>query len=1014
MISTLFVKRPIGTTLFALGIAIAGIVAFILLPVAALPKMDFPTIRVQASLPGASPQIMASSVATPLERQLGHIAGITEITSTSTTGSTSITIQFDLSRNIDGAARDVQAAINAAHNNLPINLPSNPTYRKVNPADAPILVLSLSSDINTTGQMYDLASSVLAQKLSQMNGVGEVIVGGSSLPAVRIDVNPLQLNNAGISLNDVSQAIAAANVNIAKGQLQIDGQTSQIEANDQLFKAADYRPLIIRYQNGHALTVSDVAAVTNSVENIRAAGFADGKPSVVLVIFKQPGANVIETVDQIYKQLPAFRALLPGTVKLNTVVDRTLSVRASLRDVELTLMAAIILVILVVYAFLGNLRSMFIPGAAVVLSLLGTFAWMSCFDFSLNNLSLMALTISTGFVIDDAIVVLENISRHVELGMKPFEAAIQGTKEVIFTVVAMSFSLIAIFIPLLLMGGIVGRLFHEFAYTLSIAILMSLLVSLTITPMMCAYLLSKNNHTTEKKQNRYQAFFEKLRAKYAVTLRWALDHQRLMLCVTLLAIFLNGVLFTVISKGFFPDQDTGRLIGAMVGDENISFQAMKSKLLQMMTIIQKNPNVNNVAGFIGSKATNQGNIYINLKSPPARKITSDGVINQLRQALRVVRGASLYLKTAQDLTIGGRGSNAEYQYTLSGSHLTEVNTLAPLILARMMKIPGITDVNSDLQDNGLQVYVRVNHDRALALGVSSLAVDQALYKAFGQNQISTLYSPLNQYHVVLEVAPEFWQDPKTLDLIYAQSNSGKLIPLSAFANFQTGPNLLTVNHQGLFPAATISFNLSPGVALGDAVNRIDAAISQMHLPATIYGSFEGTAQAFQASLQTEPYLILAALIAVYIVLGILYESWIHPVTILSTLPSAGIGALLALMITNTELSLVAFIGVILLIGIVKKNAIMMIDVALSLQRTENVSAIDAIYHAAQLRFRPILMTTLAAALGALPLAIATGMGSELRKPLGIAIIGGLMVSQLLTIYTTPVVYLYFDKKKRKR
>jgi len=1008
MISTSFIKRPIATSLFALALAIAGIVAFNILPVSSLPNIDFPTIVVNAALPGASPQIMASSVATPLERQLGHISGVTEITSTSMLGSTSIVIQFDLSRDIDGAARDVQAAINAAHSNLPANLPTNPTYRKANPADAPVLLLALTSNINTRGQMYDLASSVIAQKLSQVSGVGQVIVGGSSLPGVRIEVNPVQLSNAGLSLSAVSQTVAAANVNQAKGQLQIDDHSSTIMANDQLTKAVQYRPLIVNYQNGQAVRLDQVATVTDSVENIRTAGYANGKPAVILVIFKQPGANVIATVDRIYKELPEYKALLPGTVKMHTVIDRTLSIRASLRDVEFTLIAAIMLVILVVYAFLGNIRSMFIPGVAVILSLLGTFAFMCFFNFTLDNLSLMALTISTGFVIDDAIVVMENITRLVETGLKPIEAAIQGAIEVSFTVIAMSLSLIAIFIPLIFMSGIVGRLFREFAFTLSIAILVSLLVSLTITPTMCAHFLYRKKEK-EIKPNRYQIFFEKLRQHYARGLKWALQHQRLMLLTTLAAIFFNIVLFIIVPKGFFPDQDTGRLIGSIVGDQNISFQAMDRKIVHMMGIVQKDPNVLGVAGFVGSnKATNQGSIYITLK--PERKLTSDQVIGELRKKLATIKGASLYLKTAQDLTIGGKAGNAEYQYTLSGSSLDEVNLWAPRILAKMMKVSSIVDVNSDQQSHGLQTYVDVNHDAALRLGVSAQAADQALYDAFGQNQISTMYSMLNQYHVVLEAAPQYWQDPKTLNLIYVPSSSGTLVPLSAFAHFVSGATLLAVNHEGLFPSATLSFNLVPGAALGDAVNKINNIVAQMHLPPTLYTSFQGAAQAFQASLSTEPYLILAALLAVYIVLGVLYESWIHPVTILSTLPSAGIGALLALICTNTELSLVAFIGVILLIGIVKKNAIMMIDVALTLQRTENLSSEESIYRAALLRFRPIMMTTMAAMLGALPLALAVGAGSELRQPLGIAIIGGLIVSQMLTIFTTPVVYLYFARR----
>ena len=1011
MISTHFIKRPIATSLFALALAIAGIVAFIILPVSSLPNIDFPTIVVNANLPGASPQIMASSVATPLERQLGHIAGVTEITSTSTLGATSIVIQFDLTRNIDGAARDVQAAMNAARSNLPSNMPMNPTYRKANPADAPILVLALTSNIYTRGQMYDLASSVIAQKIAQVNGVGQVIIGGSSLPAVRIEVNPMQLSNAGLSLASVRQAVASSNVNEAKGILQVDGHNSIIHVNDQMTQAAEYRPLVISHQNNNTVRLSDVATVTDDVENIRTAGFSNGKPSVILIIFKQPGANVIQTVDRIYKEMPMYKALLPGVVKMHTVVDRTLGIRASLHDVELTLVSAIILVILVVYAFLGNMRSMFIPGAAVILSLLGTFAFMYLFDYTLDNLSLMALTISTGFVIDDAIVVMENIARLVETGLKPLDAAVEGAKEVSFTVIAMSLSLIAIFIPLIFMGGIVGRLFREFAFTLSIAILVSLLVSLTITPVMCAHFLFRHQQPKpeKKKTNSSQLFFNRLREKYSDTLTWALEHQRLMLITTVGAIIFNIALFIIVPKGFFPEQDTGRLIGTVVGDQNISFAAMKAKMIYIMDIVRKDPNVRGIAGFVGNKAVNQGTMYINLKAD--RPLTSDEEIGELRKKLSGIKGASLYLKTAQDLTVGGHAGNAEYQYTLSGSHLEEVNTWAPRILEKLAQIPGVADVNSDQQSNGLQVYVAVDHDQALRLGVSSQAIDEALYDAFGQNQISTIYSPLNQYHVVFEAAEQYWQNPDTLDLIYVPNNAGNLIPLSAFAHFETSPTLLAVSHQGLFPSATLSFNLIPGTALGDVVNQIDTLVSAMHLPPTLYGAFLGSAQAFQASLASEPYLILAALFAVYVVLGMLYESWIHPITILSTLPSAGIGALLALISTNTPLSLVAFIGVILLIGIVKKNAIMMIDVALTLQRTQMISAKEAIHQAAVMRFRPIMMTTAAAMLGAVPLALAIGVGAELRQPLGIAIIGGLLVSQVLTIYTTPVVYLYFDSRE---
>ena len=1010
MLSDICIKRPIGTALLVLALLIAGIVGFILLPVAPLPKMDFPTIKVQASLPGASPEIMATSVATPLEKQLGHISGVTEMTSMSTLGQTNIILQFDLSRDINGAARDVQAAINNARTYLPINLPNNPTYRKVNPADAPILVLALTSQYNTRGQMYDLASTILAQKLSQIDGVGEVLVGGSSLPAVRIEANPYQLDNAGISLNSIAQTIKNENINIAKGQLTINNNQSQILTNDQLFTAAQYRPLIVGYQNGQALRLSDVADVTNSVENIRAAGFSNGKPSVVIIIFKQPGANVIQTVDNIYHIFPELKALLPGTVALSTIADRTTTIRASLLDVELTLIAATLLVILVVYLFLGTLRSMIIPGIAVILSLFGTFAVMRLCDFTLDNLSLMALTISTGFVIDDAIVVLENISRHIESGMNAFEAAVTGAKEVSFTVMAMSFSLIAVFTPLIFMGGIVGRIFREFGFTLSIAILVSLVTSLTLTPMMCAYFLKKQKEKKSENKNQAISFFSKIHQRYATTLTWAFAHKRTMLYATLGAIVMNFALFIFVPKGFFPEQDTGRIIGAIVGDQNISFNAMKQKLVHLMDIVQHDPNVSNIAGFCGMGSTNQGNIYISLVPESKRKLSANGVVNELRGKLKAVKGAALYLQPAQDLIIGGHATNAQYQFSISSNSLNAVDKWAPRILKQMKKIPGLADVNNDQQSNGLQMFVNVNHDRALQLGINSRTIDQELYNAFGQSQISTLYSPLNQYHVVLEAAPEFWDDPKTLSVIRIPSASGKMVPLSEIANFEPRSSLLVVNHQGSFPSATISFNLLPGVALGDAVTRITNVVSNMHLPRMIHTAFSGTAEAFQASLKNEPYLVIAALIAVYIVLGILYESWIHPITILSTLPSAGVGALLALIVTHTSLTLVAFIGIILLIGIVKKNAIMMIDVALTLQREENMPAEKAIYQACLLRFRPIMMTTIAAMLGALPLALGIGVGSELRQPLGIAIIGGLLVSQLLTIYTTPIVYLYFSRK----
>ncbi len=1011
-ISAAFIKRPVATSLLTLALALAGAVAFRFLPVSPIPQVEFPTIQVQAALPGASPETMASSVAMPLERQFGRIAGVTDMTSTSYLGSTSIVLQFDLSRNIDGAARDVQAAINAARGQLPSNLPNNPRYQKVNPADAPILILALTSDTIDTARMYDAAASILQQKLAQVEGVGQVFVGGSSLPAVRVDLNPTVLNNYGIGLEQVRSALGSANANRPKGQLA-DATTSwEISTTDQLRKAEQYGPLIVAYRRGAAVRLSDVADVHDSIEDVRSWGLANGKPAVVVVIFRQPGANIIETVDRVRAVLPELQASIPQGIQLSVVIDRTPTIRASVADVELTLLISILLVVLVVFVFLRNVWATVIPGVVVPLSLIGTFGAMYLLGYSIDNLSLMALTISTGFVVDDAIVVIENIARYLEQGVHPVAAALRGAREIGFTVVSMSTSLVAVFIPILLMGGIVGRLFREFAVTLSIAILVSLVVSLTATPMMCAKFLKSQRGRRHGRLYRASEYaFERLLHAYEASLSWVLRHTRLTLLVAVITVCINIYLYVIVPKGFFPEQDAGRVMGAIQADQDTSFQALQEKLAQFVTIVKADPAVDTVVAFTGGNqgTTNTGRMFMSLKPLAERKIGAAQVIARLRPKLATVAGASLFLQAVQDLRVGGRLSNAMYQFTLQGDDLRELNHWAPRMFRKLQTGPGLVDVSTDQQNRGLEASVVIDRDTASRLGITPQMIDDTLYDAFGQRQVSTTYTELNQYHVVMDVAPRFWQSPETLRDIYVRSTTGAQVPLSAFAHFAPTTTALAVNHQGQFPGVTLSFNLAPGVALGDAVTTITAAEREMGLPAGIRATFQGTAQAFQASLANEPLLILAALVAVYIVLGMLYESYIHPLTILSTLPSAGVGAILALLLCRTDLSVIALIGIILLIGIVKKNAIMMIDFALEAERQEGKSPEDAIYEACLLRFRPIMMTTMAAMLGALPLAVGGGTGSELRQPLGITIVGGLIVSQLLTLYTTPVVYLYLDR-----
>ncbi|BAV47593.1 drug efflux protein [Mesorhizobium loti] len=1068
-LSVPFIRRPVATTLLTFGLLAAGLVAFPQLPVAPLPAVDYPVISVSASLPGASPQVVANTVASPLERHLGEIADVNEMTSSSSVGSARITLQFGLDRDIDGAARDVQAAINAARADLPSSLRSNPTYRKVNPADAPILILSMTSDTLSKGQLFDAASTVLAQKLSQVDGIGEVSVGGSSLPAVRVELNPQVLYDYGIGLEDVRAALASANAHSPKGAIDVGDQRYQIYANDQANQADAYRSLIVAYRNAAPVRLSDVGQVNDSVENIRNAGLANGKPGVLIILNRSPNANIIATVDRVKALLPTLRASISPAIDLSLAVDRSTTIRASLSEVAQTLMIAIGLVILVVFAFLRDVRSALVPIVAVPVSLVGTLGAMYLMGFSIDNLSLMAMTVATGFVVDDAIVVLENIARHTASGMGRMEAAIKGSQEVGFTVLSMSLSLIAVFIPILLMGGIVGRLFREFAITLSAAILVSLAISLTTTPMMCSILLRPEGQREHGRLYRFsERTFEAMLGFYRRSLSWALDNPLLIMAVLAATLCLNGYLYVTIPKGFFPQQDTGRLTGSIQADQATSFQSMSQKLTQFAGIVSKDPAVDAAVAFTGGGQTNSGSMFVSLKPLAERKISADQVIARLRPKLAVVPGATLFLQAVQDIRVGGRQSNAQYQYTLQGDSFDELAEWAPKLAAALQTEPRLTDVNSDQQNKGLEADVTIDRDTATRLGISASEIDNTLYDAFGQRQVSTIYVQRNQYHVIMEVAPQYWQNPDALKKVYVSTSGGSvggsqssnavagtfavsgkstsaqsvaadaarnqannsitstgrtaastgsavstgqetMVPLSAVAHYGPGSTPLSVNHQGLFVATTLSFNLAPGVALSEGVAAINAAADRIGMPATIHGSFQGTAKVFQDSLSDQPLLILAALIAVYVVLGILYESYAHPLTILSTLPSAGVGALLALTLVNIEFSIMALIGIILLIGIVKKNAIMMIDFALAAERNENRSAHDAIYQACLLRFRPIMMTTMAALFGAVPLAIGLGEGAELRQPLGIAIVGGLILSQILTLYTTPVIYIYVDR-----
>ncbi len=1004
-----FIRRPIATSLLSIAILLAGGVGFYFLPVAALPRVDFPTLYVRANLPGASPETMASSVATPLERQFGRIAGVTQMTSTSQLGASGIVLQFDLDRDINAASRDVQAAINGAAGQLPTGLPSLPNYRRINPAEVDILDLDVSSDTVPRGRLYDLCDSFLAQKISQVAGVGLVRISGGAKPAVRVDLNPNALAHYGIGLEEVRAALRSANANTPKGNLENESNRWTLSATDQLLKPDQYSPLIVAYRNGAPVRLSDIAKVTEGIEDLRNSAFANGRISVSMGIGREPGANVIQTVDRIMALLPELRASIPPTVKLDTNFNRTTTIRASVNDIEFTMFLSVILVIMVIFLFLRNAWATIIPSIAVPLSIVGTFGVMSLLHYSLDNLSLMALAICTGFVVDDAIVVIENISRYLEAGDTPMQAAMRGSREIGFTVLSMSTSLMAVFIPLLLMGGVIGRLFREFAVTLSVAIVVSLCVSLTTTPMMCArFLKSEKEMKHGKMFQASERVFTRSVKTYAAGLRWVLRHQPLMLALTGATICLSAYLYIVIPKGFFPPQDTGLMAGNILGAQDTSFPAMQQKLKEYTDIIVSDPAVKSMIGQTGGGAENTGGMEIELKPVGERKVTVYQVIERLRPKLAAIPGATLFLRAYQDITVGGRISSSQYQYTLSSENLNDLLEWAPRVESAMSQMPELRDIASDQQTRGLQATLVIDRDTASRLGISPQAIDNTLYDAFGQRQVSTIYTQLNQYHVVMEVDSAFRNSTDAIRGLYVRSSSGNQVPLSAFTHYETKNTALSVNHQGQFPAVTISFNLAEGVALGDAVTKIQEAVFHMGLPADIHPTFQGNAQAFQSSLSSQPWLILAALITVYIVLGMLYESYIHPITILSTLPSAGVGALLALLISRNELTVISLIAIVLLIGIVIKNAIMMIDFAIETERTGKTSE-ESIYQACLLRFRPIMMTTIAALFGGLPLALMTGTGSEMRRPLGISIVGGLMVSQMLTLFTTPVIYLYMDR-----